>query len=285
MNLEVFNRPKNIIPKKILRESKGFEERIGQIFTDLVRSITNRYPKLVRDHRSTVPTLDLTEFEKKSIGCLNRSTNPEELVKIIFEIPPAVYATMNENEENTRIPLRPPHKITVIPSDQSDIELGKTKIKTPGYLLDEPQGTEGFSLLINSLQNYLKAPKIVDGFSEKDINRRGLWALGISTVLHQLTIDKSNMRFFNKKKRYDWDGYFNIEVWNNNRYASAKRSAVYMNYYLFKMLPFPAEIKNQMEFLVVELEKTKPVFDSGQIDLAIDQIANIARKTLKIFLP
>lgn len=232
------------VPRKISREAVDFETRIGEVFFNLVRSVSSRYPKIVVDGRKGEnPPLELTKNEKKMIGLLNRSTNPQKLIDIMFKNPPSVFAIMDEDPQNTVIPLRPPGEIIVVKSPDVDIALSKKPLKIPDNL-NEMQ-VQALNLITNACQNYLKAPKIHDGFSEKDLNRRGLWVLGLSTVLKEMTIDQSNKNFFTKKLRFDWETYFH-ELWNNNRYAGTRRDAVYMNLPLISMIKFPDNIHQEL---------------------------------------
>jgi hypothetical protein len=282
MAIESFiRRASPAIPRKIPRETVDFETKVGQVFFNLVRSVTSRYPKIVVDGRKEgAPPIELTKSEKRMIGLLNRSTNPQELIEIMFKNPPSVFAIMDEDPQNTVIPLRPPGEIVVTKSPEVDTAIAEKLIKIPENL-GEMQG-QALNLIIKACQNYLKAPKIHDGFSEKDLNRRGLWVLGLSTVLRQLTADPSNKHLITRKARYDWETYFN-ELWNNNRYAGTRRDAVYMNLPLISMIQFPDNIHQELTGILDELEKTKAVFKDGQIDLATDTIATQCARVLSLF--
>jgi len=283
MVAETFARAMNpTIPRKISREAPDFEIKVGQVFFNLVRSISSRYPKIVVDGRKgETPPLELTKNDRKMIGFLNRSTNPQELIEIMFRNPPSVFAIMDEDPQNTVIPIRPPGEIVVTKSPDSDIAFSKKPIKMPDNLTE--MQVKGLKLIISACQNYLKAPKITDGFSEKDINRRGLWVLGVSTVLNQMTKDPSNKNFFTRKMQYDWDKYFQEEVWNNNRYIATRRDPVYMSLPLISMLQFPENIHLELTEILDILEKTKATFKSGQIDLATDTIAAQCTRVLTLF--
>ncbi len=267
------------IPRRVSAESPQHKEEIGQTFYSLVRSVTSRYPRLVLDNQKELPELKLLEVEKKMVGFLNKNTSPQQIVKIIFDNPPSVYATMDADPENTFIPIKPPQKIVIVEPPRQDIETADRKITIPGNI-GEFQA-QALALIVKTCRNYLKAPKILDGFSEKDINRRSLWVLGVSTVLHQLTIDSTN-ETRSHKPRYDWATYFE-DIWNYNRYAGTRRNAVYMNLPLITMMEFPPEIKESVRLILGELEQTKYIFASGNVDEATDIIAAECAKVLALF--
>lgn len=248
---------------------------ISAAFNNLVFSVSYKNPVYIRPEGDPSPETILDKKDRENIELINTRTDPQSLIRILFDNPPLVYAAMTENPQQTLIWLKPPSKIVTENPQESDLVLTEKPPILPDGL-KEIQIEALRDRIIPTCANYLKAPKIKDGFSEKDINRRGLWVLGVAEALRTLNKDPSN------KAGHDWDLAFQ-EVWNNNKYASGKRSAVLMNLQISSMLQLPGEIQERMNAGIKSLGDAKSIFESGRIDEACTIIDSVCRDILNIF--
>lgn len=261
--------------KATIASTENPADLISAAFNNLVFSISYKNPIYIKPEGDPPLDVILDKKDHDNISFINSGTDPQALIRIIFDNPPLVYAAMTENPQQTLIWLKPPSKIVIEDPQASDIAIAQRPKTLPDGLTDLQ--TEALKeRIIPTCANYLKAPKIKDGFSEKDINRRGLWVLGVAEALKTLNKDPSN------KGGYDWDLAFQ-EVWNNNKYASGKRSAVLMNLQVSNMLQLPEEIQGKINAGIKTLNEAKGIFESGQIDIACAMIDSVCRDTLSIF--
>ncbi len=250
-------------PTIILKTGSEQPTALWNALTGLAISVTSRRPSLING--ISAPQVILDQKDVEAIKFINENSTPNELVDLIFAKPPFIYASMQDNPENTLIMVKPPSTIAFTPAPEKDMRLADSVLTLPEGLNNLQIGGLRDRILL-TCASFLKAGRITDGFTEKRINDRSLWAIGINETLEHVTKHETNA------KNYDWSTSFN-DRWNNDRYKNSKRTAVIMNLQMAKMLQLPADIQAQIDTAILKVEAGNRTFAAGEIDKGVDMIA------------